>query len=45
MIRNTCNYLESDIMNATNRFVVFSSSCNMIDYLTYNKDYYSESTS
>lgn len=41
MIRNTCNYLESDILNATNRFVVFSSSCNMIDYLTYNKDYYS----
>ena len=41
MIRNTCNYLESDILNATNRFVVFSSSCNMIDYLTYNKYYYS----
>ena len=41
MIRNTCKYLESDILNSTKRFIVFGSTCNMIDYLTYNENYYS----
>ena len=41
ILKDSCRFLESDILNCTKKFIVYSTTCNMIDYLTYSDVFYS----
>lgn len=38
-IKNTCKFLETDLLNSTKKYIVFGSSCKMIDFFVYSDDY------
>ena len=38
-VQHSCRFLESDLLKAKEKYIVFSSPCKLIDYFVYNDDY------